>query len=167
MRDQDAATRVIIDGMTKLDERVGVPRIDRGARERLARATDVPGVVAASLIGSQARATAGPLSDVDVAVWLDPGLDGRRCSEISVQLTTATAAALGTDAIDLIVLNEASPLMRHRAMRDGIRLVERDRTLRVRLEARGLLDYLDTAPLRARLGVGVARRLDEGRFGRR
>ncbi len=167
MGPQDAAAPVIIDGMTKLDERTGVPRIDSDARGRLARATDVPGVVAASLIGSQARATAGPLSDVDVAVWLDPGLGARRRSEISVRLRAATAAALGTDAIDLIVLNEASPLMRHRAMRDGIRLVERERALRVRLEARGLLDYLDTAALRARLDAGVAHRLDEGRFGRR
>ncbi|MGH2866012.1 MAG: hypothetical protein ACRDNK_00370 [Solirubrobacteraceae bacterium] len=51
--------------------------------------------------------------------------------------------------------------------RDGLRLVERDRAARVRREARGLLDYLDTAPLRAMLAAGVERRLSEGRFGRR
>jgi uncharacterized protein len=123
--------------------------------------------MAASLVGSQATGKAGPLSDVDVAVWLDPVLGPRERVERSVNLGGAAAAALGTDEIDLIVLNDASPLMRHRAMRDGVRLVERDRDARVRLEARGLLDYLDTAPLRAQLAAGVARRLSEGRFGRR
>ena len=38
---------------------------------------------------------------------------------------------------------------------------------RVRLETRAILDYLDTAPLRAELGRGVRRRMREGRFGRR
>jgi len=141
--------------------------MDAARRDRLARVLDARGVVAASLVGSQATGKAGPLSDVDVAVWLDPGLSFTERYECSVKLTCAAAAALGTDEIDLIVLNDASPLMRHRAMRDGVRLLERDRAARVRLEARGLLEYLDTAPLRSKLAAGVTRRLSEGRFGRR
>lgn len=153
--------------VTKVNESAVVPPIDAAASERLARALDVPGVVAAALIGSQATGRAGPLSDVDVAVWLDPGLDWRERVERSLKLGEAASAALRTDEVDLIVLNDASPLMRHRAMRDGVRLVQRDFGARVRLEARGLLDYLDTAPLRATLAAGVARRIAEGRFGRR
>jgi hypothetical protein len=64
-------------------------------------------------------------------------------------------------------LNHAPPLMRHRAIGEGKRLVERDRDERVRLETRAILDYLDTAPLRAELGRGVRQRMKEGRFGRR
>jgi predicted nucleotidyltransferase len=153
--------------VTKVRENAVVPPIDAAARIALARALEVPGVVAASLVGSQATGKAGPLSDVDVAVWLDPSLGSKERYERSVKLTGEAAAALGTDEIDLIVLNDASPLMRHRAMRDGVRLVERDRAARVRLEARALLDYLDTAPLRAKLTAGLDRRLSEGRFGRR
>ncbi len=153
--------------MTKVNERRLVPKVDATARSALARALDVPGVAAAALIGSQARGTAGALSDVDVAVWLAPGLDSTDRDELALQLSQAACAALGTDEIDLIVLNDSSPLMRHRAMRDGLRLVERDSVARIRLEARGLLDYLDTAPLRAMLAAGVDRRLSEGRFGRR
>ncbi len=95
MRVQDAAGPVIIDRMTKLDASAGIPEIDGDARDRLARATDVPGVVAASLIGSQARATAGPLSDADVAVWLDPGLGVRRRSEISEEPLNLSVPARG------------------------------------------------------------------------
>ncbi len=153
--------------MTKVDEQAVVPPIDPTRRARLVEALDAPDVVAASLIGSQATGRAGPLSDVDLGVWLVPGLDAEARYSRALSLKGAAAAALGTNEIDVVVLNDASPLMRHRAMRDGVRLVERDRAARVRLEARGLLDYLDTAPLRARLSAGVRRRIAEGRFGRR
>lgn len=153
--------------MTKVREHAVVPSLDDDRRARLAHALDVEGVVAASLIGSQATGTAGPLSDVDLAVWVVPGLEPDRLLALTDELLEAAVAALGTDAVDLVVLNDATPLMRHRAMRDGIRLVERDRAARVRLETRGLLDYLDTVPLRAALAAGVGRRIAEGRFGRR
>lgn len=153
--------------MTKVSERAAVPPLDPDRRALLARALDTPGVVAASLIGSQATGTAGPLSDVDVAIWLMPNLDRDRRYELTVNLLNAAAEALGTAEVDLVVLNDASPLMRQRAMQHGVRLVERDRAHRIRLEAKGLLAYLDTVPLRATLDEGVRRRIDEGRFGRR
>lgn len=64
------------------------------------------------------------------------------------------------------MLNHASPLMRHRAVRDGRRLLERDPVARVRFEARALTDYLDTKPLRAEASRGLRKRLQEGSFGR-
>lgn len=153
--------------MTKLHEHAVVPVIDPSRRLALARAFDRCGVVAASLFGSQARGTAGALSDVDLAVWIEPGCSGHERARLARDLRAAAAETLATDEVDLAVLNDASPLLRHRVMRDGVRLVERDRDARVRLEARALLDYLDTAPLRATLAAGVERRLAEGRFGRR
>ncbi len=154
-------------GMTVVDEKSRVPPLDAGALRRLAGALDRDGVVAAMLIGSQARGEAGPLSDVDVGVWHRPGLDPQARLQLRLRLADVAARALGTDEVDIAMLNDATPLMRHRAIRDGHRLVERDRDERVRLETRAILDYLDTAPLRAELGRGVRRRLEEGRFGRR
>jgi len=52
-------------------------------------------------------------------------------------------------------------------VRDGRRLIERDPRARVRFEARAMLDYLDTKPLRDELARGLRHRLEEGRFGRR
>jgi predicted nucleotidyltransferase len=46
--------------VVKLNEKARVP-VDDSARERLARAFDREGVIAAMLIGSQARGTPGPL----------------------------------------------------------------------------------------------------------
>lgn len=133
----------------------------------MARALDVEGVVSAALVGSQARAAAGPLSDVDVAVWLHPGLDRAGRAELRTVLAGELAAVLGTDEVDVIVLNDAPPLVCHRAMGPAVRLVTRDELARVRLESAALLNYLDTASLRAELDRGMRRRLEEGRFGRR
>jgi predicted nucleotidyltransferase len=153
--------------MTVVNEKSRVPSLDAAALVRLSRVLDREGVVAAMLIGSQARGTSGPLSDVDIAVWHDPDLDSRARFDLQLDLVGDAARVLYTDEVDIVLLNQAPPLMRHRAIRDGKRLVERDHDQRVRLETRAILDYLDTAPLRAELGHGMRRRMKEGRFGRR
>ena len=153
--------------MTKVDERSSVPRIGAVERERLSRALDRDHVVAGMLFGSQATGKAGPLSDVDVAVWLDSDLPREKLSALRSELTLAAVEALGTDEVDIVVLNDAPPLLRHRALKSGARLFDRDPRARVRLETMALLDYFDTAPLRATLAAGRRRRIQEGRFGRR
>lgn len=153
--------------MTVVDERARVPPLDAAALDRLTQALDREGVVAAMLIGSQARGTPGPLSDVDLAIWHVPGLDSADRLDLQLALASGASRALGTDEVDVVMLNDAPPLMRQRAIRDGKRLVERDHDDRVRLETRAILEYLDTAPLRAELSRGMRRRIKEGRFGRR
>jgi predicted nucleotidyltransferase len=140
---------------------------DPSMQDALGKAMDVPSVIAAFLIGSQATGRAGPLSDHDVAVWLDPGLGPRERLAMRLRLLAAGEAVVGDGALDLVVLNDAPPLLQNRAGRDRIELVERDRRARVLLEADALVRYLDTAPLRAELAAGLAHRLEEGRFGRR
>jgi predicted nucleotidyltransferase len=102
--------------MVVMDEKSRVPPIDEAALERLSHALDQEGVVAAMLIGSQARGTVGPLSDVDIAVWHDPALDPRGRLDLQLGLADEAGRALGTDEIDIVLLNHAPPLMRHRAI---------------------------------------------------
>ena len=153
--------------MTKVDERAGVPRIDAAARERLGAALDRDRTVAGMLFGSQASGVAGPLSDVDVAVWADPELSVEQRGALRTELSLAAREILATDEVDVVVLNDAPPLLRHRALKGGLRLFDREPRARVRLETAALLDYLDTVPLRETLAAGRRRRMDEGRFGRR
>lgn len=152
--------------MTRMDERGPAVRLDDAALERLSMALDREDVAAAYLFGSQVTGRAGPLSDADIAVWARPGLDADGRFALRLQLTGAAASALGTDEVDVVVLDDASPLLRHRAWKNGRLLVDRDPVTRVRGEARALVEYLDTAPLRAQLAEGVRRRLKEDRFGR-
>lgn len=153
--------------MTKIDEKAVVPVVDAAARERLSDALHRDGVVAAMLIGSQARGNPGPLSDIDIAYWHAPELDRDERWNLRLELIGAAEEALGTSEIDMVPLNEAPPLMQQRAIRDGVRLVERDRDERVRLETRAIIEYLDTQPLRDALWEGLKRRIKDGRFGRR
>lgn len=153
--------------VAKVNEKAVVPKVDAAARERLARALDREGVVAAMLIGSQARGNPGPLSDVDIAYWHDPGLSSDESWDLRLALIGGAEEALKTSEVDMVPLNDAPPLMQQRAISGAIRLVERDRDERVRLETRAIIDYLDTQPLRDTLQEGMRRRIEEGRFGRR
>ena len=153
--------------MVVVNEKSRVPPLGELELQRLSQVLDREGVVAAMLIGSHARGTVGPLSDVDVAVWHEPQLGPSGRFQLQLQLVSDAGATLGTDEVDVIMLNHAPPLMRHRAMDGSKRLVERDHGQRVRLETQAILDYLDTAPLRAELGRGMRERIKEGRFGRR
>jgi predicted nucleotidyltransferase len=152
--------------LTVVDEKSRVPSLEEAALERLGHALDRDGVIAAMLIGSQARGNPGPLSDVDIAIWHDPDLDPAGRLRLQLELAQAASEALGTDEIDIVMLNRAPPLLRHRAIRDARLLVERDPVARVRLDARALLDYLDTKPLRAEMSRGLRKRIRDGRFGR-
>lgn len=152
--------------MVVIDEKERVPPLDDAALERLSHALDREGVIAAMLIGSQAHGTPGPLSDVDVAVWHEPGLDPSGRLRLQLELARVAGETLHTNEVDIVMLNRAPPLLRHRAIRDAKLLVERDPVARVRLDARALLDYLDTKPLRAEMSRGLRKRIREDRFGR-
>jgi len=107
------------------------------------------------------------LSDVDVAVWAAPGSDASSRFALRLELAKAATRALDGETVDLVVLDDASPLLRQRAWRDGELLVDRDPRTRVRDEARALVEFLDTKPLREQTAAGVSNRIAEGRFGRR
>ena len=149
------------------DQTSRVPALDTEAMARLAAALDRPKVVAAFLIGSQARGSAGPLSDVDVAVLHDLGLGSRERLDLRLALAASAGAALGTPEVDIVLLNDAPPLLRHRALRDGIRLLDRDPKERIEFEVRTLNNFVDTEPLRQLVARRLRKSIAEDRFGRR
>lgn len=151
--------------MTKVDHQARVPPVDTAARARLAAVFDRPPVVAAYLFGSQASGSPGPLSDIDVAVVTMSPVGAR--GGLRADLLAAATEALGTCEVDLVLLDDAPPLLAHGVVRDGMLLLDRDARERVRFETRALLEYLDTAPLRETLAAGRRERLVGGRFGRR
>jgi uncharacterized protein len=152
--------------MTKVDDNSPPVRLDEQARGRLTKALDRPEVAAAYLFGSQATGTAGPLSDADVAVLVEEGISGERRFDLHLELVAAAAEALRTRELDLVILNEAPPLLRHRILRDGVLLLDRSPRERLRFQTGSLLEYFDTQPLREELSRGLRNRIDEGRFGR-
>jgi predicted nucleotidyltransferase len=151
--------------MSVIDGRVGVPSLDAASLGRLAVALDQEGVVAAMLIGSETRGAARPLADIDVAVWCQPGLYPSQLLSLQLGLASAASQALGAEAIGVVILNQAPAPLRHRAIQEAVRLVDRDPKSRLRLETRALVEYLDTQAPREKAPRGLRKRMREGWFG--
>jgi len=139
-----------------------VSEITQRLKEALAKQ---PEVKLAYLFGSHARGRAHKLSDVDVAVFLTEELSEREMGEIRIRLTAELMRALRSDAIDVVILNLASPLLCHRVLRDGKLIYSVDETTRVRFTTDTYRLYLDHRYLYDILDEAMFRRIREGRFG--
>ncbi|GAB4170306.1 MAG: nucleotidyltransferase domain-containing protein [Geothermobacteraceae bacterium] len=115
----------------------------------------------AYLFGSVARGNTGPLSDLDIAVWVAGDID---CFQFRLRCLDALMSALGRDDIDLVVLNEAPLELAYRVVRDG-RVIVESRLERVAFETRVIDLYLDAEPLRRTQRAYLKERLSGGSRG--
>ena len=115
----------------------------------------------AYLYGSRARGEERPDSDWDVAIYLRENLSADERFELRLSLL----GELDDIGVDLLILNDAPPLIAHRAIM-GELLLARDDVARVRFSVRTVAmsedgRYWRDLHRRARL-----QRLEEGTFGR-
>lgn len=90
---------------------------------------DAPaGIDAAYLYGSTARGARHRESDVDIGVLLDHGLrpERKERSALRVELAADLVAALGTNDVDVVVLNDLPPGLATRIVLDGDLLAAHD-----------------------------------------
>ncbi len=125
-----------------------------------------PEVLDAYLFGSFARGEAQPHSDVDVAVYVDPSAGDRSGLGLAAEIGADLMAALRSNRVDVVVLNSAPPLLYHRVLRDGVRLVSRDLRATTVREGRALSRYCDYVPQLAKIRSAREARLARGDFGR-
>jgi hypothetical protein len=86
---------------------------------------------------------------VDVAVLLGSGVPKERHGEVRVQLIGELMSAFESNDVDVVILNDAPPLLTYEGViRGGRLLFEGDRLARIRFEVRAFQEYVDTAPLR-------------------
>ena len=101
-----------------------------------------PSVAFVYLFGSRAAGQTGPMSDYDLAVFLDER-DVVKRHAVLFRLAAAISKALKSDAIDLHCLNDLSaPELKFRIIHDGVVLFERG-ALRLIIEPRILNEYFD------------------------
>ncbi|MEK7619785.1 MAG: nucleotidyltransferase domain-containing protein [Patescibacteria group bacterium] len=106
----------------------------------------IRGIQAAYLFGSQAKQSAGRLSDVDVAILID-----RKCSSAAQREVVLTAfqtitRILGRNDIDLIELDRAPIILRYAATVHGRPLFVKPGQDTCRLPFRNLRDFEDFRP---------------------
>jgi len=118
----------------------------------------------AYLFGSAARGDGGPMSDLDVALLFAESTPAGRRFDL--------AAAVGEEAerltktpVDIVILNDAPPALRHRVIRDGLLLFVNDEQSRVAFESRSIAEFLDFQPVLARYDRQLIERAREGRLG--
>lgn len=104
-----------------------------------------PCVVAAWLFGSLARREARADSDLDLAVLLrsHPTADDRASL---ADLASALERWSPSGRVDLLLLGEQGPVLRHRVLREGRLLLDADRRARVDFEGRTISEYFDWKP---------------------
>ncbi len=119
------------------------------------------------LFGSQARGQAGPLSDVDLAVLLDPDLTRAEMVDLQLRLMADLADELDRDDVDVVVLNHAALVLCHQVLKTGQVLLCRDERARFRFTFETNRDYLDAVPMYELHEAYQRRRIKEGKFGDR
>lgn len=101
-------------------------------------------IAAAYLFGSVARGTATATSDVDVGVLFSA--DPRATlGGLHLDLEAELERAVGVP-VQLVVLNRAPCDLVHRVLRDGVLLIDRDPSRRIRFEVRARNAYFDLKP---------------------
>ena len=111
------------------------------------------GVVAAFLFGSHARGTAQRDSDVDVAVLFDRRRfpDRRARFAARLQLTGWVISETHCNEVDLVVLNDAPPLLARHVVTKGARLYCADEAAMHGFYRDALLRAADIAPFLDRM----------------
>jgi predicted nucleotidyltransferase len=114
-------------------------------------------VLDAYLFGSCARKDAQVHSDIDVAVYVDRDSARESGYGYRAELAAHLMSALGTNRVDLVVLNSAPPMLYHRVLRDGIRILTRNLTQTTTREGQALSRYCDYVPQLKKIEAAQAR----------
>ena len=117
---------------------------DQSAAARLRAAiSEVPDVQLAYLFGSRASGAARPESDFDIGILLhETSARAERGSTIR-RLAGRLGREVSSALLDIVILNDAPALLRHRILRDGVVLYEQTPEVRVRFAIRTIREYQD------------------------
>lgn len=139
------------------DEDIDVPSL----REVLA---DHP-ITLALAHGSRVRGEAFSWSDLDVAVRLEPDVEGRERGRVLDRLAAELEDVSEAGSVDVADVDAMGPHHAYEAARTGVLLLG-DEAEAADLEARALLRKLDFEPVRQAWREALDERIEEGRYGR-
>ncbi|AKB81849.1 nucleotidyltransferase [Methanosarcina barkeri 3] len=97
----------------------------------------------AYLFGSTAEGTEGPLSDIDIGVYLSSKLTKGERIEKRLELIGELSTLLKNDHVDLLVMNDAAPVINFEVIRPNVPLFVRNEDLKLDVEQYVMSRYLD------------------------
>ncbi len=104
-------------------------------------------VSALYIFGSAANGKETAESDIDIAVLINDRKKGRKTYESLKKTYYSASPKFSLRPIDIVVLNTAPPFLKHRIIKTGKVLFDRNRRLRVRFTANAIIEYLDYKPI--------------------
>jgi predicted nucleotidyltransferase len=112
-------------------------------------------IVTAYLFGSRARGDFSSISDYDFAVQLDEKFPKHKHIDIKLALIGDLCSFLKSDDVDVVILNEAPLLLKHRVIKDRKILFCRSQLKRIRYETSILIQYLDEKDYEVSFAKGI------------
>ena len=114
------------------------------AARRLAEAlADIPGIRLGFLFGTRAKGRARKDSDFDVAVLVTEELASEERGGLIRRLAARLGREVSSERLDIVILNDAPALLRHRVLRDGTLLFQSSPEERVRFSIQTIREYQD------------------------
>lgn len=95
-------------------------------------------IIFAYIFGSYVQGKMRPDSDIDIAIYSEKKIDSETYLEIKMDLTDACKTE-----IDLIILNDANPLLKHEIYKNNILLFTKDNDLETSYKIKTLFEYND------------------------
>jgi predicted nucleotidyltransferase len=118
------------------------------------------------LFGSLAGGRKTAESDIDIAVLVDERkLKKADYGRLKDEYYHASPG-FSLRPVDIVVLNTAPPYLRHRILKTGRILFDRNRRLRVNFTTEAIIEYLDFKPLEDIFNRAVADRFRKASVGR-
>ena len=121
-------------------------------------------IQAAYIFGSVVSGRARRDSDIDVALLLNENFPYLKTLDYRLRVAADISSAIGRPDLDLVILNDAPPVLAHQVLSKGKLVFERSRTARVAFQVRAVNLYLDTEPMRALYRRYLKQRIREGKI---
>ena len=121
-------------------------------------------IQAAYIFGSVVSGRTRADSDVDVAILLNPKSSYLKMLDYRLRIASEIATAIGCRNLDLVILNDAHPVLAHQVLSKGKLVFERSRSARVEFQVRAVNLYLDTEPMRVLYRRYLKKRIREGKI---
>lgn len=95
-------------------------------------------IIFAYIFGSYSRDSIRRNSDIDIAIYLKDSMDTYEYLDMKMKLSEALKRE-----VDLIILNDATPLLRYEIYKNNILLFTRDKSVESRYKVKTLFEYND------------------------
>jgi predicted nucleotidyltransferase len=123
-------------------------------------------VLLAYLFGSSLKGKFGKDHDIDIGLFLDGklygSLDKGSPYGYKAEMTAELMNLLKHDRIDLVILNECTPVLAYQVIHHGMLLFARSEKTRIQFEVSSLKRHADTKHLRNIKRIYSEKRIEEG-----